>query len=378
MIKLALFTGNRAEYGLMRSLINVLNNDDFFELHLLVSSSHVDKKFGYTLKEIEADGIKPNFLISVDKNKDEDMAYKTSEIMKNVASSLKTINPRYLIVLGDRYETFGAASAAHLLGIEIIHLHGGETTLGAIDDKLRNSISQLSTLHFTSADIHKRKVENITGDNTKVFDVGPLVIDGLINLKKISREEFQFKTKYNFSKKNFLITFHPETLAPDLGISGLKNVLKVLENYECNILFTSPNPDKGSDQIFEIIQKFIKKKPSKSMLIHSLGQELYLNALILFDCVIGNSSSGIIEAPLIKSKVLNIGDRQKNRYRFGPVIDVSNDINEIAKIINKIYIDKNNFSTNFSQFKKLYCDKTPSIKIINKIKELSKINKEIF
>ena len=248
---------------------------------------------------------------------------------------LHKLNPDYLIVLGDRFESFGAATAAHLLGIKIIHIHGGETTLGAIDDKLRHAISQLSTLHFTSAIKHKEKVEKMGHKQENVFNVGPMAIDGLLNMQKYNREEFTVKTKFVFDKNNFLITYHPETIAKDLGINAFRNLLNVLNNINCNTLFTSPNADAGNELILEEIKKYISKNKLNAFFIPSLGQELYLNALRLFDCVIGNSSSGIIEAPLIGNTVINIGNRQKGRYRFGKVNDVHN-YKEIEAAIKKV------------------------------------------
>ena len=247
MKKIAVFTGTRAEYGLMRTLIKKLDKNINFELFLLISSAHLDQKFGSTINEIKNDGFSLNYLlpISIKTTKRIEMAIQTAEIIKLVSEKLNYIKPDFIMILGDRYESFGAATAAHLIGIEIIHLHGGETTLGAVDEKLRNGITQLSNYHFTSADIHKKKVINIISSAKNVYNVGPLVIDGLLNLQSISKKEFEYKTGFNFANRNVLITFHPETLALDYGINGLRNLLKELNKYECNILFTAPNADSG-------------------------------------------------------------------------------------------------------------------------------------
>ncbi len=372
MKKIALFTGTRAEYGLMRNLIHKLIEDNKFDFNLLVSAAHLNEKFGLTIKEIESDGIKTKYKLPISFNNpyELDMAYQTSETIKVVSKTLLEINPEYLIVLGDRYETFAAATAAHLLGIKIIHLHGGETTLGAIDDKLRNSITQLSSIHFTSAKVHMQKVQNMNLSKNNIYNVGPLSIDGLLNLETISKANFEQITGFNFSKKNFLITYHPETISDDLGISGLENLLNVLSNFSCNILFTSPNSDKGSDIILDLILKAVKENKNNYFYVPSLGHHLYLNALLIFDFIVGNSSSGIIEAPLLKKNVINIGNRQKGRYRFGKVIDVENDYKSIFKAIN--YIDKLPMKKeyNINQFKKNYIKKSPSSKIINFLKEI--------
>ena len=342
MRKIAIFTGTRAEYGLMKYLIKELDNDDNFETHLIVSSTHLSSKFGDTLKEIKLDGIKPSFYIPITINSNKGgMCLQTAETIKAVSKVLEKLNPDYLIVLGDRFETFGAATAAHLLGIKIAHIHGGETTLGAIDNKLRHAISQLSTLHFTSASKHKEKVESMGHAKKYVFNVGPMAIDGLLNMQKLNRDQFQQKTNFCFKKNNFLVTYHSETISKDLGINLFKKLLSVLNKLNCNTLFTSPNADFGHEIILYEIKRFISQNKSSAIFIPSLGQELYLNALRLFDCVIGNSSSGIIEAPLIGNPVINVGDRQKGRYRFGKVIDVNNQKGieaAVKEIINKKYI----------------------------------------
>ena len=307
------------------------------------------------IKEIKLDGLNPSFYIPVTINSNKGgMCLQTAETIKGISEVLIKLDPDYLIVLGDRFETFGAATAAHLLGIKIAHIHGGETTLGAIDDKLRHAISQLSTLHFTSALKHKEKVEKMGHKKKYVFNVGPMAIDGLLNMQKLNKEEFQKKTNFSFNKKNFLITYHPETISKDLGINLFKNLLSVLDKINCNILFTSPNADFGHEIILEEIKRYINKNNSSSIFIPSLGQELYLNALRLFDCVIGNSSSGIIEAALIGNPVINIGDRQKGRYRFGKVIDV-NSKKGIEDAIKEISNKNSNFilDKEFLSFEKL-------------------------
>ena len=304
MIKIAIFTGTRAEYGLMRTLIKKFNYEKDFIYYLLVSSTHLNTSYGNTIEEINSDCLKiyRELPISIKSSFKKDMATQTAETINLVSQTLEDLKPNYLLVLGDRFESFGAAISAHILGIKIIHLHGGETSLGALDDKLRHAISQLSSLHFTSSEIHMKKVSDILGSSEGVFNVGPMVIDGLLNLKNISKEQFQNKTGFIFSQINLLITFHPETLSADFGISGFENLLKSLENYNCNILFTAPNADTGSKYILDKIIKFISKNEKRYFYIPSLGQDLYLNALLLFDCIVGNSSSGIIEAPLLKKK----------------------------------------------------------------------------
>lgn len=373
-IRIVVFTGNRSEYGLMKTLIGKINKDLDFDLFLIASGTHFNSNFGETINEIFEDFEERNKIISIKNEYKEvdEMGFKTAEIIRSVTSVLKKIKPEYFVVLGDRYESFAAAAAAHILGIKNVHLHGGETSLGAIDEKLRHAISQLSCFHFTSAEPHKKKVESMVGTSSNVYNIGPLVLDGLENLKIISKKEFEMKTGFVFSNINVLVTFHPETLSKDFGISGFKNLLNVLDKFDCSILFTAPNPDNGYKMIIENIKSSIKKNPKKYLYIPSLGHDMYLNALHFFDFVIGNSSSGIIEAPLLKTTVLNIGDRQKGRYRFGPVIDVVNDFDSISEAVAKMFKSLNkNPRDSLTDLKDLKFKDSPSNQIINILKKYS-------
>ena len=165
--------------------------------------------------------------------------------------------------------------------INVIHLHGGEQTLGALDDKFRHAISHLSSIHFTSAEVHKNKVKAMIGNRNNIYNVGPMAIDGILNSKIITKEEFNQKTGFKFGKNNFLITYHSETLSSDFGVGGFKNLLDALKNFNCNILFTSPNADKGSEKIKKLIDTFVEEDLTRRYYLPSLGQELYLNALML-------------------------------------------------------------------------------------------------
>ena len=375
MKKIAVFTGTRAEYGLMRTLIKKLNKSNYFDLCLIVSSTHLDQRFGKTIREIEKDGILPSYLLPIKINPSNkfDMNYQTAETIIGVTKALEELKVDLLIVLGDRYETFAAVVAANLMNIKIMHLHGGETTLGAIDDKLRHAISQMSTIHCTSADIHKEKVISILGTNKNVHNIGPMVIDGLLNTNFLTRSDFQAKTGFNFGRYNFLITYHSETLSNDLGIRTLQNILEVLNFFNFNYLFTSPNADNGSDKIIDLIQSFVGLNNPKRLLVPSLGQEIYLSGIMLFDCVLGNSSSGLIEAPLLGSKVINIGNRQKGRYKFGDIIDTNAEKESIINAIKEIVQEKSTLnkivSSSWNKDKKFDSPSDSIIEILNKFDE---------
>ena len=344
-VPIAVFTGNRSEYGLLRKLVKEIELDSRFELQLITSGSHLSEVQGRTVKEIEADGIKPkaSVLLSLDADPQPSMAFLTAEALLKISEVLAVLRPKFLIVLGDRYETFAAASAAHLTGIEVVHLHGGETTEGAVDNKLRHAITQLSTWHFTAAEEYKERVVLMGHSSENVFNVGPMAIDQLINRKSISKSEFETLTGYAFNEKNLLVTYHSETLSSDRGLLGLTALLKALERVECNILFTHPNPDEGGSLILERIYDFMKTHSHRSFVFPSLGADLYVPSLYLFDVMVGNSSSGIIEAPITGLPVVNIGDRQSGRLRYGNVVDARADWEDIFLKINTcLALDRQN------------------------------------
>ena len=332
MNKIGVFTGSRAEYGLMKHLIKAINEDKELELQLIVSGSHLSKSHGETVNEILNDGIKPKVYIpiSLDQSPPKTMAYLSGEVIIGLEKYINTSQPNLLILLGDRYETFAAAATFNLMNIPIAHIHGGETTLGAIDDKLRHAITQLSSWHFTAAEAYKNKVISMGISKERVFQVGPMILDGIRQNKYISKNNFENITGYKFSKKNILVTYHPETLSEDQGQSGFDSLLTAIKENDCNVLFTSPNADKGGDILLMKLKEFVSNDQNRYFHIPSLGQMKYLNALKLFDGVVGNSSSGIIEAPLMRIPVLNIGKRQAGRIRFGMVEDVPSDLIEVC------------------------------------------------
>ena len=322
--KIAVFTGTRAEYGLLKHLIRRINEDSELDLQLIVSGSHLSDLYGRTILEIQADSIYPSALVplSLDSIPQPPMAALTAEALSGLSKALENLRPQLLIVLGDRYESFAAASAGHLHGVSICHLHGGESTFGAVDDRLRHAISQLSNWHFTAAEPYRQRVIAMGHSEECVFNIGPMVLDGLHALTTITRDQFEESTGYHFGKSNLLVTYHPETLLPDLGLSGFKALLSALELIPCNVLFTHPNADDGSQDLLNCLKAFENLFPDRCCIIPSLGQKNYLSALRLFEAMAGNSSSGIIEAPLLGIPVLNIGDRQLGRLRHDHVLDV--------------------------------------------------------
>jgi UDP-hydrolysing UDP-N-acetyl-D-glucosamine 2-epimerase len=325
--RIAVFTGSRAEYGLLRHLIKAIEAEPGLALQLIVSGSHLSQRHGSTVAEIEADGIPiaARVPLSLDANPVPSMPTLTAEALAGVGKALEQLQPGLLILLGDRYEAFAAAAAAHLQDIAVFHLHGGETTEGAVDDRLRHAITQLSSWHFTAAEPYRQRVIAMGQPPERVFNVGPMVLDGLLAAPPASRSAFEQATGFRFAERNLLITYHPETLLPDRGVAGFEALLEALEQIPCHVLFTHPNADAGSEQLLQRLQAFVRRHPQRCWALPSLGQQRYLAALQLFEAMAGNSSSGVIEAPLLAMPVLNIGGRQAGRLRHGPVHDVPPD-----------------------------------------------------
>ena len=245
--KICIFTGNRSDYGLLQVLGEKLEKLSNFELSYLVSGSHLSEKFGYTLDEILSSSKKNIYKAEINNDgSNESIGEIVGSGIKKYSTVLEEINPDCLIVLGDRYETYAVCIAAYFKKIKIAHIHGGETTLGAMDDKLRDAITLFSTFHFTSAERHSKKIEGIQQSNSNIVEVGPMAIDGLKNLTIMSKKEFEDETGYKFKEKNILVTYHPVTMEDDNGLNGLKALLNAIrnlrkENY--GFLFTSPNAD---------------------------------------------------------------------------------------------------------------------------------------
>lgn len=336
--RISVFTGSRAEYGLLRHLIAAIEADPDLALQLIVSGSHLSERGGRTVAEIKADGFHPAALVplSLDINPLPLMAALSAEALAGMGQALERLQPHLLVLLGDRYEAFGAAAAAHLMSIPIAHLHGGESTAGAVDDRLRHAISQLSSWHFTAADPYRERVIAMGHPPERVWALGPMVLDGLLRAPTASRSAFEAATGFRFGHRNLLITYHPETLLPDRGVAGFEALLAALEQVPGHLLFTYPNADSGSEQLLPRLQDFVRRNPDRSWVLPSLGQKCYLAALQLFEAMAGNSSSGVIEAPLLEMPVLNVGDRQAGRLKYGCVHDVPATSTAIASGLEKV------------------------------------------
>ncbi len=379
--KICFVTGSRAEYGMQYFLMKKIKEDSRLNLKIIVTGSHLSKKFGYTIKEI----LKDKFSISekikiLSSSKNNYVAESTSKAISKISSALQKINPDILVLVGDRYEIFASAYAALINRIPIAHIHGGETTLGAFDESLRHSISKMSHWHFVSNKKYKKRLIQLGENPNNIFISGGLGVDTIKKTKFLNKNQLQNKYKFYFKNKNLLVTYHPVTLGHNSGVNEFKKLLQILSKMkDTYLLFTSPNSDTDNKKIINMIKSFKKKNKNNSKIFHSLGRTDYFSILKNVDAVIGNSSSGLLEAPTLKTATINVGDRQKGRVQSKSVINCSCDYLPIKKALKKIY--SKNFRNNVKKFKSPYDfgDTSSNIfKIISKKKLPKNTKKEFF
>ena len=338
--KLCIFTGTRAEYGLLKPLITLLKSDPFFKVQLLVTGSHLSEAFGLTYKEIEADGFEIDKKVDLFLQSDSQKGIATSmgTGLTGFAEAMQELTPDAVLILGDRYEAFAMASVATLFRIPIIHLYGGETTEGATDEAFRHSITKMSVLHFVTTETYKKRVIQLGEDPSRVFNVGALGIDSILQLKPLKKEELEEALSLRFKKKNLLITFHPETLSSQSAESQIHELLNALDAPDDTLLiFTKANADAEGQRINVLIEEYVQKHPEKAKLFASLGTVKYLSLMHYVDAVVGNSSSGILEAPSFKIGTINIGDRQAGRIQTESVINCKTEFKAIREALKTLY-----------------------------------------
>lgn len=366
--KILLVTVNRSDFGIQKKLIKKLKSDNSIKFELIVTGSHYDSRFGLTYKEILREGFKiDNKIVNKSNNYDtSDVANILSKGIYKFFNIYKKKRPDLLIILGDRYEMFAAALPTILLGIPVAHIHGGEITLGSFDNYFRNMITQISKLHFTCHNVYKNRVVRMIGSNSNIFNYGALSVENIKNEKFLNKKQLEKKFHFSFSKKNILVTYHPETMNSG---NEKKKILTIFNSFkkfpEINFFFTSSAPDPKNNDIIRITKKFCKEN-NNYFFIKSFGRKYYFSMLQKVDCVFGNSSSGIIEAPSFKVATINIGNRQKGRELSKTVINCNYDKNQIIKSINKIYTQS--FRKLLKNTNNIFYKKSTSEQIIKKIK----------
>lgn len=370
MKKICVVTGTRAEYGLLRPLIKRINEDNQLELQIIATGMHLSPEFGSTYKEIENDGFNIDEKIEILLSSDTPVGISKSIGLGIIgfADVFERLKPDMIIILGDRYEVFAAASAAMVSRIPIAHLHGGETTEGAIDEAIRHSITKMSYLHFTSTEKYRQRVIQLGEDPERVFNVGAIGIESIKELKLLNKSELEKSISFKLDKKTALVTFHPVTLENNTSKKQFKELLNALDKFkDLKIIFTKANSDTNGRIINSMIDEYVYSNKNRTIAFTSIGQLRYLSAMKYIDLVIGNSSSGIIEAPSFNVPTINIGDRQKGRTQAQSIINCKPIKQDIYYSIIKALSEK--FINSIKDASNPYGNGVVSKKILMRIKE---------
>jgi GDP/UDP-N,N'-diacetylbacillosamine 2-epimerase (hydrolysing) len=367
--KICVVTGSRADYGLLRWVIQGIKDDSELELQLIATGMHLSPIFGLTYNVIEQDGFRIDHKIEILGPSDSPVgiAESMSLALAGTAKAYSELQPDLIVVLGDRFEIFASVAAALVARIPVAHLHGGETTAGAFDEAIRHSISKMSHLHFVATEEYRKRVIQL-GENPKnVFTVGGLGIDSIINLPLLSREELESQIGLKFGSKSLLITFHPVTLDAESPQQQMSELLAALSHlHDVTLIFTMPNADTGGLVLINMIEEFVEKNDNAKAFT-SLGQLKYLSCLSYIDGVVGNSSSGLTEVPTFKKGTVNIGDRQLGRLRSNSVIDCAPREKDISQAIQKLF--SHDFKSKLEETKNPYGEGGASIKVVMALKK---------
>ena len=321
--KITVLTATRAEYGLLSPIIHELLLRDCFEVKVVVTGAHLSPEFGLTYKEIEADGVEIDKKIEILLSSDTPVSISKNMglAMISFAEYFEESQPDMLMVLGDRYETLAVCCAAMNARIPIVHLYGGETTEGAIDEAIRHAITKMSYFHFTSTKEYRKRVIQLGEEPSRVYAVGAIGIENALKMQLLSKEELEESIQFKLDKPFAVVTFHPTTLEDGQAQKQFQEILLAIEeNSDMKYIFTKANADANGRVINQMIDEYVSQNEN-AVAFESLGVKRYLSALKFATLVIGNSSSGLLEVPSFKIPTINIGDRQKGRLKADSVID---------------------------------------------------------
>lgn len=360
--KFCFITGSRSDFGIMSDLILKLSKSKKIKFELLVIGSHFSRTFGNTIKEVNVpERFQSKIFLNLDNSKVENIIKFSNNLLSKLNSFLDKIIPDIIILLGDRYEALVCSYVATLKKIPIIHFCGGDITLGSYDNQFRNAITKMANFHFVTNELSKKRVIKMGEKKKNVFNYGHLSLD--FDQKDLfTKRDLEEKFNIVFFKKNILVSFHSETLSKNNNLINFKILLECLSKFKnVGIFFSSPNADIDGNKILKLIKYFVKKNRKNSFYIPSFGHKYYLSILKYVDCIVGNSSSGILEAPSLSTPSLNLGDRQKGRLMAKSVFNSKfskKDINKkINYLINKFkkkrvinpFFKKNSIKNTFNQ-----------------------------
>lgn len=366
--KICVITGTRAEYGLLRWVMQGIKDDPDLTLQVIATGMHLSPEFGLTYREIEKDGFRIDRKVEMLTSSDTPVGIAKSMGLGLIgfADALNELNPDLIVVLGDRFEIFAAVAAALVARIPVAHLHGGETTEGAFDEALRHSITKMSHLHFVAAEEYRQRVIQLGEQPERVFLVGGLGIDNIKRLQLLGRAELEASIDFQLGAKSLLITFHPVTLETSRAEDQMAELLAALaELKDTQLIFTMPNADTDGRTLIKMVQQFVAQHPN-ARAYTSLGQLRYLSCLAQVDGVVGNSSSGLAEVPSFKKGTINIGDRQRGRLRATSVINCEPTRQGMAAALEKLYTAA--FQASLSQVQNPYGEGGASEKVVKTIK----------
>ena len=365
MKKACVVTGSRAEYGLLYPILKEIKNCQELSLQLVATTMHLSNEFGSTYRQIEKDGFKIDekidSLSQLDLNTS--MAKSSGMTTTLLADCFERLNPDIVLLLGDRFETHAAATTALLMNIPIAHIHGGEVTQGAVDEQLRHAITKMSYLHFCSTEVYQQRVMQMGEDPSKVFNVGAPGVDNIVSIDLLTRDDLSKQLGWNLPQKFALFTYHPTTLADSDLKRDLDSIFDTLLKSDIGVLFTYANADFGGKIINNRIEDFCKLNINKYKVVKSLGQLRYLSTMKHANLLIGNTSSGIIEAASFYKPVVNIGSRQSGRIKGVNIIDC--EIKELYKSIRVAL--SNDFITKCQKQQNIYGNGNASKKIVKEL-----------
>ena len=364
--KICVVTGSRADYGLLRYVMQGIKEDADLVLQVVATGMHLSTTFGLTYKEIEADGF--NIDSKVETLSSSDTAVGIAESMgkglSGCAEVFSRLQPDLIVVLGDRFEIFAATAAALVAKIPVAHLHGGETTTGAFDEAFRHSITKMSHLHFVAAEEYRQRVIQLGEDPKNVFLVGGLGVDGVKKVNLLSKVELERSLGIKFQSKSLLVTFHPVTLEDETSEVQMRELLSALS--DTTLIFTMPNADTGGLALMKVIEQFVESHHNAYAFI-SLGHQRYLSCIAQVDGVVGNSSSGLSEVPSFKKGTINIGIRQLGRLQALSVINCQPVEEQIRGALVKLFSD--DFKSSLAMTSNPYGEGDASLKVVNALRD---------
>lgn len=335
--KICIVTGTRAEWGLLSPLAAELKKRQDVELQIIATNMHLLPRYGHTIDEIRREGFTVDEEVSMEAESDSraDTARATGQCLQGMADAFARLLPDAIVVLGDRYELLAVASAAVIMRIPIIHLHGGEISEGAIDDSIRHAITKLSTIHLTSAEAHRRRVIQLGEQPDRVYNIGAIGVANALALDPLPKQELEEFIGIPVDRRTLLVTYHPVTADDSASPAELfGRLLAALDRMEdIRVVFTYPNNDAGGARIIDLIDSWTARHPGRAVAFASMGMRRYLSALHYAGAVVGNSSSGIIEVPSMGIPTVNIGNRQRGRLAADSVLHCPDDTDAIAAAV---------------------------------------------